>query len=60
MRQEKEEKELQTMEKNVKNAEKMMTTKKEPEAPQRSWFQTPAEKRKEKSNYYFISINPSF
>ncbi|GIY24313.1 probable ATP-dependent RNA helicase DDX27 [Caerostris extrusa] len=47
MREEKEEKELQAMEKSVKKVENMVTGNKEDE-PKRKWFQTPVEKKKEK------------
>ncbi|GFU51821.1 probable ATP-dependent RNA helicase DDX27, partial [Trichonephila clavipes] len=45
MREEKEEKEIKEMEKDIKKAEKVV--KNEPE-PKRNWFQTPAERMKEK------------
>lgn len=54
MREEKEEKELQSIENNMKKAEKMVSTKKEPEIQKRAWFQTSAEKRKEKSKCIFL------
>ncbi|XP_015922344.1 probable ATP-dependent RNA helicase DDX27 [Parasteatoda tepidariorum] len=47
MREEREDKEMKSIEKNVKRAEKFVSGKNENES-KRSWFQTPAEKRKEK------------
>lgn len=48
MRHEKEEKEMQFIEKNVQKAERIVSDKKQPEGLKRTWFQTPAEKKKEK------------
>ncbi|CAL1293488.1 unnamed protein product [Larinioides sclopetarius] len=48
MKEEKEEKELQAMEKNVKRVESMVRGKSETE-PKRTWFQTPSERKKEKT-----------
>ncbi|GBN06278.1 putative ATP-dependent RNA helicase DDX27, partial [Araneus ventricosus] len=47
MKEEKEEKEIQAMEKNVKKVETMVNRKPETE-PKRTWFQTPADRKKEK------------
>lgn len=49
MRHEKEEKELQSMERNIGKAERIVSEKKQPEELKRTWFQSPAEKKKEKS-----------
>lgn len=46
MREEKEEKEIQTMEKNLTRAERKV--KGNSTEPKRTWFQTPAEKKKER------------
>lgn len=56
MRQEKEEKELQSMEKNLGKAERIVSENKQPEALKRTWFQTPAEKKKEKSKPKITSL----
>lgn len=48
MREEKEEKELQDLEKNVQQAENALTGK-EDEQPKRTWFQTLADKKRERN-----------
>ncbi|XP_054714100.1 probable ATP-dependent RNA helicase DDX27 [Uloborus diversus] len=47
MKEEKEEKEFQSVEKNIKKAETLVSGEKENDL-KRSWFQTPAERKKEK------------